>query len=270
MIILNVFDPKDFEVFTFGHSYKGKVNVQPLSLKTWAQKSGADWVFNLAFFDFASAYNNSKGIGGRTLQPVYSSKVGQIGCDDAAKRTDPIEIQGSSFCGWTTAIKDGVIHAPNLNRTQYRARNMNGLTADGRYIHVTTSKMTELQVATEVNRRIQRDYKTKVKYLFVEDSGGSTQEYSAITKLAYTPEGYRDVASVMCVKRKTPYTFTRTIHRGMIGEDVRILQQALGGIEVDGIAGWGTDARIRQAQRALGVAADGYAGPKTYKAMGYF
>jgi len=267
MIILNIFDPKDYEIYTYGNKYTGG-NVTPRSLKEWTGRSGADWTFNLAFFDFASAYNNARNIGGRTLQPVFSSKVGQIGCPDAANRTDQITIQGSSFRGWSTAIKDGAVQK-GLNTTAYRARNMNGLTTDGRYIHVTTSKMTEYQVAIQVLNMVKKDYRTGIKYLFIEDAGGSTQEYSAISKLSYTPEGFRDVASVMCIKRKTIYTFTRTLHRGLNGEDTRILQQALGGIEVDGIFGYGTQNRLKEAQKALKLNPDGYAGPLTAKAMGF-
>ena len=268
MIIINVFDPKDFEIYTYGNPYTGG-NVTPFGVTTWASKAKADWVFNLAFFDFANAYNNAHGIGGRTLQKVYNPHLGDIGCPDAVKRTDYIILQGSVWAGWATAVLNGIVQTRNLNATAKRARNMNGITADGRYIHVTTNYQTELYVANYVNTRIQKDYGTKIRYLFVEDSGGSTQEYSAISRLGYYPEGQRAVASVMCIRRKTIYTFNRTISNGCRGEDCRILQQALGGIEVDGIFGRDSTNRLKQAQKALRLAADGYFGPLSARAMGF-
>lgn len=266
MIILNVFDPKDYEIYVYGTKWEHK-NVPCYTLATWANRADADWVFNLAFFDFRSAYNDSHNIGGRTLQKVYNPSIGDIGCEDAVSRTELITIQGSQFRGWNTAVKDGVVQ--NISTSGKRARNMNGITTDGRYIHVTSDRQTEWYVANWTNNQIKKKYNTTIKYLFIEDSGGSTQEYSAISKLGYYPEGQRAVPNVICINRKNPYTFNRVLSLGKRGEDVKILQQALGGIEVDGSFGFGTLSRLKQAQRQLGLQADGYAGPLTVTAMGF-
>lgn len=266
MIIINVFDPKEFNIYVYGHKYTGG-NVQPLTSQVWANRADADLVFNLAFFDFANAYNNSHNIGGRTLQKVYNPTIGDIGCPDAVNRTEPITIQGSVFRGWQNAVINGVVQ--NISRSGKRARNMNGITADGRYIHVTSDRQTEYFVANYVNTHIKKNYDTTIKYLFIEDSGGSTQEYSSVSKLGYYPEGIRAIPSVVCVKRKIKYTLNRTLKLGCRGEDVKALQQILGGIEVDGIFGLGTLNRVKQAQRNNNLAADGYFGPLSAKAMGF-
>lgn len=269
MIILNVFDQEDFEITVYGNRYSTG-NVPLYYPQEWAVKSGADWVFNLAFFNFDTYDNRKKGVAGRTLQYVSNPKIGDIGYDAQAEPTPTIILQsGSKFRGWKPAVLSGIVQTPKLDKAQRRARNMNGLTADGRYIHAQSDRQTEVFVASEVNRLVKAMYGTTIRYLFVEDAGGSTQEYSAISRLNFQPEGARKVATVICIKRKSIYTFTRTLHKGMSGEDVKVLQSALGGIEVDGLFGAGTDKRLKQAQRALGLVADGYAGKLTYKAMGY-
>lgn len=272
-IVLNVFDQKDFDVFVYGHMYtEGNTALgTDCYLPGWQKKYDADWVFNAFFFNFDNYQNRQNKCAGRTLQYCYNPHIGVIGYNASAPAPTPtITLNtGCKFCGWNLAILDGIVQSPRLNKTTKRARNMNGLTADGRYIHVTTDRQTEVAVATEVNRRIKNLYKTTVKYLFIEDSGGSTQEYSAISKLGYYPEGQRAVATVIGVRRKSLYIFTRTLHIGCRGEDVMVLQQALGGIEVDGIFGLGTASRLRQAQKALGLTADAYFGPMSAAAMGY-
>lgn len=265
MISVKVFNPDEYDIWAWGNPYSSG-NITALhTVQEWAKITGADWCYNEAFFNFVSAVNLREGCAGRTLQYLRNPSIGDIGYGD---RTPRIEVQGSIITGWAVAVKDGKVR-PGLNKILRRARNMDGVTADGRYIHVTTDRQTEYFVAGYVNTVIQKQYGTKIRYLFVQDSGGSASEYSGISKLAYYPEGSRAVASVICIKRKTGYPFSRTLHRGCRGEDVRMLQMALGGIECDGIFGAGTTARLKKAQKALGLQADGYAGPKTYKAMGY-
>lgn len=270
MIDLKVFDQDDYEVFVFGHRYTDG-NLPCRSITDWNKVAEADWIFNAFFFNFDNAQNRANHCAGRTLQYASNPKIGDIGYNSLSPAPTPVLVlnSGSKFCGWNLAVLNGVVQTSKLNKTTRRARNMNGLTADGRYIHVTTDRQTEVYVASEVNRRVKALYKTTVRYLFIEDSGGSTQEYSAISKLGYYPEGTRNVATVMGVKRKHLYTFTRTLHKGSSGEDVIMLQMALGGIEVDGIFGAGTDKRLKQAQRALGIPADGWFGPQSAKAMGF-
>ena len=270
MIILNVFSQKDFKIFAYGNRYS-EGNVPLYSMVSWQNKCDADWVFNLAFFNFDTAQNRANKCAGRTLQYVSNPSIGDIGYDSTSTPPTPTLVldSGSKFRGWKLAVQNGIVQTSKLDRATRRARNMNGLTADGRYIHVTTDSQTEVYVASEVTRLVKKLHGTTVRYLFIEDSGGSTQEYSAISKLGYYPEGQRNVATVIGVKRIKPFVFARTLHKGMSGHDVMVLQQALGGIEIDGIFGNGTDKRLKQAQRALGLVADGYAGPLTIRAMGY-
>ena len=55
---------------------------------------------------------------------------------------------------------------------------------------------------------------------------------------------------------------TRTLRRGMKGDDVKRLQKALG-IGADGDFGFGTDSALKKWQRSNGLTADGIAGPAT-------
>jgi hypothetical protein len=59
-----------------------------------------------------------------------------------------------------------------------------------------------------------------------------------------------------------------TIRRGAKGDAVRTLQQALGGLKVDGDFGVKTENAVKTYQQSKALAADGIVGPKTYKALG--
>ena len=65
---------------------------------------------------------------------------------------------------------------------------------------------------------------------------------------------------------------TRTLRRGDMGEDVRLLQETLNKlgarIEVDGNYGRGTLAAVSDFQRNKGLDTDGVAGPRTLRALG--
>lgn len=56
------------------------------------------------------------------------------------------------------------------------------------------------------------------------------------------------------------------LHRGMMGEPVRILQRLLG-VKDDGDFGGATDAAVRAAQRNHSLAVDGVVGPATWAAL---
>lgn len=271
MIVLNIFDPKEYDIQIIGHRYQ-LGNTLPLrSMTDWAEKSKADWVFNFAFFNFDTPANRKIGAAGRTLQYCHNPEIGDIGYDAQSPMPTPTLSlpNGNRWRGWKLAVLNGITQSSKLDKTTRRARNMNGLTDDGRYIQVTTDRQTEAYVAGQVVNLVKKLYGTGVKYLFVNDAGGSAQEYSAISKLGYYPEGRRNVATVTAVKRKEPYTFHRQLSLGKRGDDVRILQAALGGIEVDGSFGFGTLSRLKQGQRAAGVKADGYFGPISAAAFGY-
>ena len=58
----------------------------------------------------------------------------------------------------------------------------------------------------------------------------------------------------------------RTIRRGDRGDDVKQAQAKLK-IKADGIFGSGTEAKMREFQRAKGLVGDGIVGPKTWAAL---
>ena len=113
-----------------------------------------------------------------------------------------------------------------------------------------------------------------VKLFLMEDGGGSTQMYSNISRLGISPEGGRKVPTVTCVKRRFLPKISRTLQVGCKGEDVRLLQMILGGIECDGSFGNITKKRLKEVQKALKAAGlyagaiDGSCGPMTLKALG--
>lgn len=200
------------------------------------------------------------------MEYVHNPKLGDLGYGGT---DDKIILDNGNICsGWKLAIKNGVVQTKNLDVSSKRTRNMNGMTMDGRYIHVqTTSKLTEKAVATYVNDYIKKNYKTTVKLLLVQDAGGSTGCYSTVSKIlsAGEKEGYngRSVVTVACAKRKKINPITRTLNKGSQGEDVRDLQEVLNGVEIDGIYGAGTKAQVKVAQKNLKLDADGICGPKT-------
>ena len=265
MISVKVFNPTEYSIYPYGTKYSDGNNQVLYSVKDWAKITKADWVFNEAFFNFVTKANDAANCSGRTLQYLHNSTIGDIGYGD---KTIRINFFGNMITGWATAVSHGQVQ-PGLNKIVKRARNMDGITVDGRYIHVTTDRQTEYFVANYVNSFVKKHYATIIKYLFIQDSGGSTSEYSNISKLGYYPEGTRALPNCLCITRKAPYVFTRTLKKGTKGKDVEMLQMALTGFEVDGIFGNGTFNRLKQSQKALGLVADGIAGPKTIKAMGF-
>lgn len=59
-----------------------------------------------------------------------------------------------------------------------------------------------------------------------------------------------------------------TLRRGSKGEEVKRLQNLLGGLNPDGIFGAKTEAAVKAFQKANGLAVDGIVGPKTWSALG--
>ncbi len=59
----------------------------------------------------------------------------------------------------------------------------------------------------------------------------------------------------------------QTLRKGSKGDDVRRLQELLGGLEVDGIFGRKTEAAVKAYQAANGLKADGIVGPLTWAAL---
>lgn len=59
----------------------------------------------------------------------------------------------------------------------------------------------------------------------------------------------------------------RTLHIGMVGDDIKKLQQKLG-IDIDGVFGQNTKKEVEKFQQANSLDIDGVAGPNTLKALG--
>lgn len=191
--IVWAFDPK--KVWFAGTPYNSPS--YPIRyLKDWARMENADFVFNLAFFNL-----NGNGtdkyhvpIKGRTLTYVRG-KGKDIGYGGTAEK---ITVDSNNICaGYKVAIKDGKSQFVSL--VGKRARNANGVLADGRYFHI--------QSVTKCTEAAMRDYMLRnynVKTMLIQDSGGSTGFYDRTKNalLAGEREGSngRPVATVVCVK----------------------------------------------------------------------
>jgi peptidoglycan hydrolase-like protein with peptidoglycan-binding domain len=83
--------------------------------------------------------------------------------------------------------------------------------------------------------------------------------------------GLADAGSVAAANAPTPPPTTTehtvTLSSGEEGRQVSLLQQALGGVAVDGIFGPQTEAAVRAFQAAHGLAVDGIVGPLTWAAL---
>ena len=190
--IVHVYD-KD-EVWFAGTSY-GSREYPLRTLKQWAILENADRVYNLAFFNTQGTGVDKYGtIKGRTLT-YLKAKGKDVGYGGVAER---LTIDNENICsGYKLAIKDGKRFA--VSTWGNRARNANGLLADGRYFHVqslygvTEKAITDFMLANY-----------KVALMLIQDSGGSTGFYDRTKDchIAAEKEGPngRPVASVVCVK----------------------------------------------------------------------
>lgn len=227
---------------------------RPTSLKKWASNA---LVFNLSLFDMRTG----------EICDYVKAENGIAGKD---RYTEIVKVGACECAGYSNAIIKGVvsIQAP-LGGS--RTRNGIGLTASGKVIIAQSShKVTERAFAEAVNAFIKAQKET-VDMFILQDGGGSTGEYSGLSRLSFSPEGGRPVPAVTIVKSLYRPVFPcveRVLSKGKKGDDVKLLQTVLGGIEADGIFGNGTRSRVQQAQRAFGLIADGIAGPLTLKALG--
>jgi hypothetical protein len=97
--------------------------------------------------------------------------------------------------------------------------------------------------------------------------GGSTDEFIASLKAHryFTGDLERYQASVrrFYAQFSGPEDGRRTLRRGMTGDDVKELQEALE-LAVDGEFGPVTEAAVKRVQASFGLTADGVVGPKTW------
>ena len=233
------------------------------SVKNWALINSADLCFNLGVFDMKTGASFTYVKGPKVLTDSSGSYDKTIG-----GRSDILKLNEFNECkGYSNGIKNGcvLINAPMGGSAM---RNGIGITESGKVIIAqSASKVTEKTFASSVNNFVTKRGE-RVKLFVLQDGGGSTNEYSGISKLAFHATGEdRKVATVVCFKRISLPPVTRNLKLWCKGEDVRLLQTVLGGIEADGSFGFGTRSRLMQAQRALGLVADGCCGPLTRAAL---
>ena len=257
MVIVNILDKNYWNVWIAGTHYNTYPKVTR-TVKDWCIAEKADLAYNLALFNFSD---------NKTVTYVHSP-FGDIGYGG---KSEVVYLNPANYCkGYSSGIKDNCVYL-NAPLGGTRTRNGVGITSNGDVIIAqTNTKMREQTFCKEVLRIANKQGKY-VKLFVLEDGGGSTSHYSNISKLGFAPEGGRKVPTVLCLKRKNFPTVDRTLKRGSKGDDVKLLQQVLGGIEVDGSYGagyYGTVQRVKAAQTKLGLKADGIAGPKTLRALG--
>ena len=251
-------DPKIYKIWFAGQEYKQKLTK---TAKDWCVQEGADLCFNLGIFSM------STGLG--------CSYVRAKGKDIAYGNDKPktLIIDNDNQCkGYSDGIVDGVTKI-NFPMGGTRTRNGIGITDKGFIIIAQTSHpVTETVFCNYVNSFV-KGKGHKVKLFTLQDGGGSTQEYSNLSKLNFAPEGGRKVANVICVKfRGKPNISNPLFVSCPYKSDVELLQMALGGISVDGSFGSGTKSRLTSAQKALGFPQGlqcGIASYKTLKSLGF-
>lgn len=244
-------DPKEWHIFFDGPGYnKGSVK----TVKDWSLYNGAELVWNLGMFNMSS---------GVSVTYVRSIK-GDLGYGG---NSDVLDLDGTNKCkGYSNGIKNGAVLV-NKPLGDSRTRCGIGKTVSGKVIIAqSSSKMTEASFCSKVlNETAKRG--ERVELFVLQDGGGSTSQYSDISKLAFYPEGVRKVCTVVCATRIAYPKIDRTLNLWKKGEDVRLLQMVLGGIENDGSFGFGTRNRLKAAQKALKLTADGSCGPLTRAAL---
>ena len=233
-------------------------------VEDWGKIEKADLTFNLGLFDMRTGDSNCFVKGPRMISDSSGLTHPKIG-----GQSDILYLNSQNMCkGYSNAIVNGKVKVEHpLGKTS--KRNGIGITTDGFIIIAQTSHSSyETAFANAVNEYVIKNGK-KVRLFVLQDGGGSTSEYSAISKLGFHPTGeIRKVATVVCVKFRHIPPVTRTLKYGARGEDVKTLQTVLGGLVVDGVFGTNTRTRLKSAQRALGLAADGSCGPLTRRALG--
>lgn len=252
-----ILDPAIYDVWFAGQAYKERVTK---TAKDWCIQEGADLCFNLGIFGM------STGLG--------CSYVRAKGKDIAYGSEKPhlLTINPANQCrGYSDGIINGAISI-NQPMGGSRTRNGIGMTNKGHIIIAQSSgKVTERAFCTAVNSFVQNKDHT-VQLFALMDGGGSTQEYSALSRLNFAPEGGRKVANVVCVRQKRMQIITEPVYEGCNGRNVELVQMAVGGIEIDGHAGPGTKKRITAAQAALGFPKGlqcGIASELTIRALGF-
>ena len=247
-----IFDPTEYHVWLSGQELGKGVTK---TVKKWASSEKAELCFNLGYFTFKTG-----------LSDTYVK--GPKGVHSYGGWSDIVKFGVNECKGYSNAISGGIVNI-QYPRRDVRTRNGIGTTLSGKVIIAqSSSKVSEVAFANAVNSFAKRRGET-VKIFVLQDGGGSTSEYSSVSNYTFAPEGLREVATVACVRRLKKVIINRTLSCGKTGNDVRSLQIILGGRQADSIFGSDTRAGVKAAQRYLGLASDGIAGPLTLKALGF-
>lgn len=272
MYIINIFDTKNYEMgFACGEN-AAVVPHTAKTLKKWATELNADLVFNLAFFNMSG----EPGVKYRTIQYLHIPRLGDCGYG-GTEQVLTLPGTAEKVAGWKVGVENGIVVTNDASSR--RSRNMLGILNDGRVIQVQTDLgekkkgYTEREVCVYAAEYARTKLGSRIRLLFIMDAGGSTGCYSGRAKLLFAPEKQgkdgRPVPSVFWVRLKPNASkIQRALYQGLKGDDVKLLQMVIGGVEVDGFYGPATRARVIEVQKSLGLTPDGMAGPLTQKALG--
>lgn len=259
-----ILDPNIYKVYFAGQS-DGQRTV--MNVRDWCIRENADLCFNLGVFDMKTGVSCCYVKGPNMLSDAGGDKHPTIG-----GKSNVLVLDSQNECkGYSNGIIDNTvkINAP-MGGSSYRCGI--GITNLGhRIIAQSSNTCTEAVFCNAVNTFVRKQGQT-VKLFVLQDGGGSTSEYSALSKLSFYPKEVRKVPTVVCVSFKVKPAFTSPVYNGSKGEDTKRMQIALGGIECDGVGGNGTETRIKAMQVAYNFpkklqngAADAY----TFSKMGF-
>lgn len=270
-MIVQVFDPKKWDMRLDGTPYD-ETPKKYYPLKAWA--SGKKIAANMCFFNFPSAKYGPL----YTLQTLY---VNEVLCGKGDASTDILVTlpNGDRVAGWNEnkiKPKDPLVYIDKIKTPEKQNRSshsMYGSLANGCYFIAKCAKgWTQTEFAARVITEIVSTHKTHILIGFDMDGGGSTGIYSGYSDYLWAPQkeggNGRPVTSAFIAELKPEFYITRTLWQGMIGDDVKLYQIALGGLNADGIFGPATKNRTRQYQRSVKIADDGIAGPITLGKLG--
>lgn len=204
---LDVYPGADYDVSFAGIPYAEQPKT-PLTLKEWAERTGADILYNLAMFNMTEGSDKYGPFYGRTIQFVRAGghDVGYGGSEYILGLGPCEQLQGynsggthkDACAGYKAAVVGGTV-APGLDGKTKRSRNANGMMRNGDYFHLQTEDgCTEAECA---------DYAKAngAFFMLLQDGGGSTGKF-ADGALVFAPEKEgahgRPVCSVVCIKRK--------------------------------------------------------------------
>lgn len=221
------------------------------TVREWCQEQNADLCFNLGLFKMI--YKDGKLVAGESS--TYVKAQGKDLSYGYMTSSEMLEIDWANRChGYSNGIINGVVKV-NHPMGGSRTRNGIGKTVSGKIIIAQSStKVTETAFCNAVNQQVKARGET-VKLFILEDGGGSTSSYSARSKLTFAPEGGRPVTTVVCLNLISPQRIGRILYKDCKGEDVRLYQTIVGGLEADGHFGPASGKKTKSVYAALGYPA---------------